>query len=105
MRSMRFAPLLLLVAASTATAGPPTRVEHDLIGEKAIPAEAYHGVQTARALENFQISSVPLSRYPDLVDGLVVTKLAAASANAQPRRHRHQVPQDVIALFRSAQRS
>ena len=60
----------------------PVRVEHDLLGDKAVPASAYYGVQTARALENFRISGVPLSRYPDLVDGLVLTKLAAARANA-----------------------
>ncbi|MCC6766688.1 MAG: aspartate ammonia-lyase [Deltaproteobacteria bacterium] len=72
----------MLAVASAAVAGPPTRVEHDLLGDKAVPADAYYGVQTARALENFRISGVPLSRYPDLVDGLVVTKLAAARANA-----------------------
>jgi aspartate ammonia-lyase len=31
----------------------PTRLEHDLLGEKAVPADAYYGVQTARGLENF----------------------------------------------------
>jgi aspartate ammonia-lyase len=77
---------LLLVAALLASPGvvradQPTRVEHDLLGDKAVPAAAYYGVQTARALENFRISGVPLSRYPDLVDGLVLTKLAAARAN------------------------
>lgn len=36
----------------------PTRVEHDLLGEKAVPADAYYGVQTARALENVHISGV-----------------------------------------------
>jgi hypothetical protein len=34
-----------------------TRTEHDLLGDKQIPADAYYGVQTARALENFQISA------------------------------------------------
>lgn len=81
MRSLRCIPLLLLVLASPAAADSPTRVEHDLLGEKAVPADAYYGVQTARALENFRLSGVPLSRYPDLVDGLVLTKLAAARAN------------------------
>jgi aspartate ammonia-lyase len=33
-----------------------TRTEKDLLGEKQIPAEAYYGVQTARALENFPVS-------------------------------------------------
>jgi aspartate ammonia-lyase len=37
---------------------PATRMEHDLLGEKAVPADAYYGVQTARALENFHISGV-----------------------------------------------
>ena len=47
--------------------GEATRLEHDLLGDKAVPADAYYGVQTARALENFHISGVaaaPLSR-PD----------------------------------------
>jgi len=58
-----------------------TRLEHDLIGDKAVPASAYYGVQTARALENFRISGVPLRQYPDLVAGLALVKQAAAHAN------------------------
>ena len=42
----------------------PTRVERDLLGEKRIPADAYYGVQTARALENFHISGVPCASTP-----------------------------------------
>ena len=38
----------------------PTRIEHDLLGDKAVPADAYYGIQTARALENFKISGVQL---------------------------------------------
>jgi aspartate ammonia-lyase len=57
------------------------RIEHDLLGEKAIPDEAYCGVQTARALENFHISGVPISQYPDLIRALAIVKLAAARAN------------------------
>jgi aspartate ammonia-lyase len=57
------------------------RTEKDLLGEKQIPAEAYYGVQTARALENFQISGVRLNDYPDLVKALAMVKLAAARAN------------------------
>ena len=38
-----------------------TRLEHDLLGDKAVPADAYYGVQTARALENFHISGVAAS--------------------------------------------
>lgn len=59
------------------------RLEHDLLGEKRIPAGAYYGVQTLRAIENFDISGVPLSHYPDMIRGLAVVKLAAARANHQ----------------------
>jgi aspartate ammonia-lyase len=52
-----------------------------LLGEKAIPNEVYYGVQTARALENFHISGVPISQYPDLIRALAIVKLAAARAN------------------------
>lgn len=57
------------------------RIEHDLLGQKSIPDEVYYGVQTARALENFHISGVPISQYPDLIRGLAMVKLAAARAN------------------------
>jgi aspartate ammonia-lyase len=40
-----------------------TRLEHDLLGDLEVPAEAYYGVQTARALENFHISGVELRLY------------------------------------------
>jgi len=79
--ALALATLLALAASGPAGADQPTRIEHDLLGDKAVPASAYYGVQTARALENFQISGVPASRYPDLVDGLVLVKLAAARAN------------------------
>ena len=58
-----------------------TRLEHDLLGDKAVPADAYYGVQTARALENFHISGVELRLYPDLIKALAMVKLAAARAN------------------------
>lgn len=57
------------------------RTEHDLLGEKKIPAQSYYGVQTARGMENFHISGVPISQYPDLIRALAVIKLAAARAN------------------------
>lgn len=57
------------------------RTERDLLGEKQIPSDAFYGVQTARALENFQISGVPIYRYAELVNALAVVKLAAARAN------------------------
>ncbi len=58
-----------------------TRIEHDLLGDKAVPANAYYGVQTARALENFQISNVPMNFYPEFVEAFAMVKVAAARAN------------------------
>ena len=70
-------------AAQQPATGPQAiRVEQDLLGEKAVPAEAYYGVQTARALENFQISGRTLQDYPELIKGLALVKMAAAMANA-----------------------
>ena len=57
------------------------RLEKDLLGEKQIPADAYYGVQTARALENFPISGVPISHYPGFIEAWAIVKLAAARAN------------------------
>src|SRR3954468_22923183 len=58
-----------------------TRIEHDLLGDLEVPADAYYGVQTARALDNFKISGVPLSLYPNFIKALAMTKLGAARAN------------------------
>ncbi|KPK01313.1 MAG: aspartate ammonia-lyase [Gemmatimonas sp. SG8_28] len=66
-------------AAKTAAAS--VRVEHDLLGDLPVPAEAYYGVQTARALENFHISGVELRLYPNLIRAFAMVKLAAARAN------------------------
>jgi aspartate ammonia-lyase len=60
-----------------------TRTEKDLLGEKQIPADAYYGVQTLRALENFQVSGVKTNFYPDYVRAYAMVKLAAARANTQ----------------------
>ena len=57
------------------------RVEHDLLGEKEVPADAYYGIQTERAIENFHITGVPISQYPELIRALAMIKLAAARAN------------------------
>lgn len=58
-----------------------TRREHDLLGDRDVPAEVYYGVQTLRGLENFNISGVSLSFYPVLIEALAMVKLAAAKAN------------------------
>jgi aspartate ammonia-lyase len=58
-----------------------TRIEHDLLGEKAVPKDAYYGVQTARALENFHISGVEMRLYPNIIRAFAMVKMAAARAN------------------------
>ena len=58
-----------------------TRIEHDLLGERDVPADAYYGIHTLRAVENFPITGIPISTYHDLVDALAGVKAAAAKAN------------------------
>jgi len=60
-----------------------TRIEHDSLGELAVPADRYYGVQTVRALANFPISGIPISSFPALVRALGAIKKAAALANAE----------------------
>ena len=57
------------------------RLEHDLLGNFEIPNEAYWGVHTARAVENFPISGVPIGHYRSLIKGLAFVKEAATEAN------------------------
>jgi aspartate ammonia-lyase len=59
------------------------RLEHDLIGDRQVPAAAYYGVHTLRALENFPITGTAISIYPDLVRALACVKQAAAVANRE----------------------
>jgi aspartate ammonia-lyase len=58
-----------------------TRREQDLLGERDVPDEYYYGIQTLRALENFNITGVTLNFYPVLVQSLAMVKMAAAKAN------------------------
>ena len=64
-----------------AAAAPLTRVEHDLIGDRDIPADVYWGVHSLRAVENFPITGQALSTNTNLVVGLAMVKQAAAQAN------------------------
>ncbi len=58
-----------------------TRTEHDLLGDGQVQAEAYFGLQTMRALSNFDIGGVRLNAYPNLVKALAMVKKACALAN------------------------
>lgn len=57
------------------------RTEHDLLGARSIPATAYWGVHTARAVENFQVSGITLAIHRPLIAALGAVKQAAARAN------------------------
>ncbi len=58
-----------------------TRCEHDLLGEREVPAERYYGIHTLRALENYDITGIPISHYPVFIESLAIIKKAAALAN------------------------
>jgi aspartate ammonia-lyase len=58
-----------------------TRSEHDLIGDREVPHEYYYGIQTLRALENFNISGITLNFFPAIIEALAIVKMAAARAN------------------------
>ncbi len=62
---------------------PTFRIEHDLLGERQVPAEAYYGIHTLRALENFPITGTGIRTYPSLVRALACVKQACAKANHQ----------------------
>ncbi|MFD8624746.1 aspartate ammonia-lyase [Streptomyces hygroscopicus] len=92
------------------------RIECDSLGALPVPADAYWGVHTARALENFRASGIPLAAHPVLVRSLATVKRAAARANGElgvlepgiasaieaaceaieEGRHHQQFPVDVI---------
>jgi len=57
------------------------RIEHDLLGELEVPADAYWGIHTLRAIHNFPITLVPIGHYPSQVVALGQVKQAAARAN------------------------
>lgn len=60
-----------------------SRRERDSLGEVDVPADAYWGVNTARALANFSISGRPISEFPDLLVAFAQVKQAAARANLE----------------------
>ena len=97
-----FAVLMLIGFQSVQAQG--TRTESDLLGKKEVPFDAYYGVQTMRALENFQVSGVKTNFYPDYVRAYAMVKLAAARANTDVGRMKKEkldaiekACQDVIA--------
>ena len=62
---------------------PGFRVESDSLGPLEIPADAYWGVHTKRAMDNFPIAKRPISVYPDFIVALASVKQACARANKE----------------------
>ena len=59
------------------------RVESDLIGELQVPIDAYYGVQTQRAINNYKISTTHMYDYPEYIIAMAYVKMAAAQANTE----------------------
>jgi aspartate ammonia-lyase len=66
-----------------ATTKKAFRVETDLIGPMEVPEDAYYGINTVRAMENFQISGHTIGEHPRLIQALAMVKKAAAIANRE----------------------
>lgn len=60
-----------------------TRIEVDLLGQREVPNDAYWGIHTLRAIENFNISDSVISDVPEFVRGMVMVKKATALANGE----------------------
>jgi aspartate ammonia-lyase len=73
--------MMILIPRQEDVLNGPHRMEKDLLGPLAVPADVYYGVQTQRALENFNLTGVPLSHFPKLIIGLAMVKKAAGAAN------------------------
>ncbi|WP_448216305.1 aspartate ammonia-lyase [Endozoicomonas sp. 2B-B] len=57
------------------------RIEHDLLGEAPVPRDVYYGIQTQRAMENFNISGVTLNHFSNIPIALAMVKKSCALAN------------------------
>lgn len=79
-RRMRQATNQVVDAAAQYISGR-TRSEHDLLGDREVPFEFYYGIQTLRALENFNISGISINHFPEIIIALAQVKMAAAKAN------------------------
>jgi aspartate ammonia-lyase len=77
------------------------RVERDLLGARELPDDAYYGVHTLRAVENFPITGTPISAYPDLIAGIASVKLAAALTNRDLGRLDDERAESIAAACRT----
>lgn len=88
------------LASSQTVVNVTTRTEHDMLGNREVPADAYWGIHTLRAVENFPITGVPVGHFPDLVRALASVKQAAARAN---RLLGHLTPAKAHAIERACE--
>ncbi|MEN5073328.1 aspartate ammonia-lyase [Isoptericola cucumis] len=72
------------------------RVEEDLLGTREVPAEAYYGIHTVRAVENFPISGTTVNDVPEMIRGMVMVKKAAALANRELRAVQRDVADAIV---------
>ncbi|MBM6699243.1 aspartate ammonia-lyase [Bifidobacterium pullorum subsp. saeculare] len=70
-------------ARTAAASSPATRLEHDCIGSLEVPADAYWGIHTQRAIGNFPVSGVTDGDHPTLIRSYATVKRACAAANAE----------------------
>lgn len=66
------------------------RIEEDLLGTREVPAEAYYGVHTLRAIENFYISNSKISDVPEFVRGMVMVKKSGGNGEQRATHYSTQ---------------
>ena len=76
------------------------RIESDLLGELKVPVDAYYGVQTQRALNNYKISNTRMRDYPEYVIAMACIKLAAAQTNKELGALDPEIADAIIAASR-----
>ena len=76
------------------------RIESDLLGELQVPADAYYGVQTQRALNNYKISTTRMCDYPEYIIAMAYVKMAAAAANTELGVLPKEIGEAIIAACR-----
>src|SRR5437660_12471478 len=74
------------------------RIEKDSMGDVKVPAQAYYGARTQRAVANFPISHMPLPK--KLIHALGLVKVAAAQANLKLRKLKKDVAEPIIEAAR-----
>ncbi|WP_270975155.1 aspartate ammonia-lyase [Trueperella sp.] len=72
------------------------RIEEDLLGPREIPSDAYYGVHTLRAIENFPISGRTINDTPQFIRAMVMVKKAEALANRDKRVLPEQVAKAIV---------